>query len=392
MQARSVTSASTRRPRASAARCARDDRRRAPGRARPARRGRPRRRFGGAGCSRRPCWRRPVSGRRSRERRRMPRRCRPPGRGCSSWRMRAASIRQALAAGAADAEPAVRAEAAAVLGLLANPGAAPLVARLARDRYAGVRAAAAAAAGRLVGTLPAGAHEREALGGELRRLLQDPAPDVRSAAAWGAGMARCPECDLWLLQRLGRERDAGGARPRSCRSSGAFPARCGSSGPPGRWRTATAGVRFAAAWSLARSGRAEAVAGLRRACRRCRPAGAHGGAGGRPARRARGALARAARRRRRCRRRGSAWRRWRDWRPRSTAIRRAHCRRDAAAAVKGALADADPLRVQERVVAVRLAGAARCCSEQLEGDGGRGGALGRRRGAGGARADRRRAG
>ncbi len=271
----------------------------------------------------------------------------------------------ALAALAGDAEPAVRAETAAVLGLLANPGAAPLVARLARDPYASVRAAAAAAAGRLAGTLPAGTHEREALGGELRRLLQDSAPDVRAAAAWGAGRALCPECDLWLLQRLGRER-APAVQAAILQELWRFPGTLWVKRATGQVTSRDPGVRFAAAWSLARSGRAEAVAGLRRACRDTDPLVRMAALEG--ARRA--AL-------------GALWHELlagvadADERVRiaameglASALEREPGRalpKEAVAAVARALADVDPQEVHATVVAVRLAGAARCCGAQLEG-------------------------
>ncbi len=271
----------------------------------------------------------------------------------------------ALAALAGDAEPAVRAETAGVLGLLANPGATPLVAQLARDPYASVRAAAAAAAGRLVATLPAGTHEREALGGELRRLLQDPAPDVRAAAAWGAGRALCPECDLWLLQRLGRERTPA-VQAAILQELWRFPGTLWIRRATGQLTRRDPGVRYAAAGSLARSGRAEAVAGLRRASRDADPlvrtAALEGARRASPGALWRESLAGL----------GDA-----DARVRIAAMEglantldRAPARMlppAAVAAVGRTLADGDPPRVQERVVAIRLAGAARCCGAQLEG-------------------------
>ncbi len=270
----------------------------------------------------------------------------------------------ALAALAADGDPAVRAGTAAVLGLLANSDAVPLVARLARDPYASVRAAAAAAAGRLAATLPARAREREALGGELRRLLQDPAPDVRAAAAWGAGRAVCPECDLWLLQRLGRER-APAVQAAILQELWRFPGTLWIKRATRQVTSRDPGVRYAAAWSLARSGRPEAVAGLRRACRDADPLVRMAALEG--ARRAAP---------------GALWGELLagvadvDARVRiaameglANAIDREPARKlsqEAVAAVARALADADPRRVQARVVAVRLAGAARCCAAQLQ--------------------------
>ncbi|HQT93979.1 MAG TPA: HEAT repeat domain-containing protein [Thermoanaerobaculaceae bacterium] len=271
---------------------------------------------------------------------------------------------KALAALAADAEPAVRAETAAVLGLLANPGATPLVAQLARDRYAGVRAAAAAAAGRLVGTLPAGAHQREALGGELRRLLQDPAPDVRAAAAWGAGRALCPECDLWLLQRLGRERTPA-VQAAILQELWRFPGTLWIKRATGQVTNRDPGVRYAAARSLARSGRPEAVAGLRRASRDADPLvrmaaleGARRAAPGALWRELLAGVADADARVRIAAMEGLA-----------NVLAREPARtlpKETVAAVTRALAGAGPQGVQERVVAVRLAGAARCCGAQLQ--------------------------
>jgi cyclophilin family peptidyl-prolyl cis-trans isomerase/HEAT repeat protein len=272
---------------------------------------------------------------------------------------------QTLTALAADAEPVVRADTATVLGLLANPGATPLLAQLARDRDAGVRVAAAAAAGRLAVTLPAGAHEREVLGGELRRLLQDPAPAVRAAAAWGGGRALCPAGDLWLLHRLGREKDPA-VQAAIVQELWRFPGTLWIKRATGQVTNRDPGVRFAAAWSLARSGRAEAVAGLRRACRDADPLvrmAAMEGARRLPS--------------------GALWPELLvgigDTDPRvriaamdglASALDReaAHALpNDAVAAVSRILADADPRRVQERVVAVRLAGAARCCKAELAG-------------------------
>jgi cyclophilin family peptidyl-prolyl cis-trans isomerase/HEAT repeat protein len=270
----------------------------------------------------------------------------------------------ALAALAADAEPAVRAGTAAVLGLLANPGATPLVAQLARDRDAGVRAAVAAAAGRLVETLPAGAHEREALGGELQRLLQDPAPEVRSAAAWGAGRAAHPGCDLWLLKRLGREKDPV-VRTAILQELWRFPGGLWIRRAIGQVTNRDRGVRFAAVSSLARSGRTEAAVGLRLGCRDADPLvrmAAMEGARRLPPPALWPELLVGV---------GDA-----DLRVRiaameglASALERGGGRAlpaDVVAKVGRAVADADPTAVQARVVAVRLAGAARCCEAQLK--------------------------
>ena len=177
---------------------------------------------------------------------------------------------ETLAKLAADPDDGIRAATARVLGELANAAASRLVARLAHDRQPRVRAEAAASAGRLASMLPAGAHEIEALGGELHRLLLDPSGAVRSAAAWGAASARLPDCDLWLLQRLGREKDPevqAAILQELWRFSGTLwikRATAFVANPDAR-------VRLAATWSLARSGKPDAVADLRRASRDAEP-------------------------------------------------------------------------------------------------------------------------
>ncbi len=265
---------------------------------------------------------------------------------------------ETLAALAGHPDAAVRAAVAAVLGELAHPGAVGALSRLAKDSDAGVRARAAEAIGRLGAVLPAAVHEREALAGDLHRLLADPAPGVRSAAAWGAGMARLPGCDLWMLQRLGRERDPGvqaAILQELWRLGGTLWIRRATTFVSSR----DPAVRLAATWSLARSGRLEAVVGLRQAARDADPL-------------VRMVALEGARR-------GKAASLWAelldgvadgDARVRIAALEglavalRQELGRTlppaAVVTVERLVADGDPNRVQERVVAIRLAGAARC--------------------------------
>jgi len=270
---------------------------------------------------------------------------------------------ETLAKLAADPDDGIRAATARVLGELANAAASRLVARLAHDRQPRVRAEAAASAGRLASMLPAGAHEIEALGGELHRLLLDPSGVVRSAAAWGAASARLPDCDLWLLQRLGREKDPevqAAILQELWRFSGTLwikRATAFVANPDAR-------VRLAATWSLARSGKPDAVADLRRASRDAEPLvrmvaleGASRGAArglwaeltggtGDPDSRVRIAA----------------------WQGLEKALRQEPGRPVPPAVLERAqwvVGDADPDRVQERVVAIRFAGAAKCCQAQL---------------------------
>ena len=264
----------------------------------------------------------------------------------------------------ADPDEGVRAAAARVLGEFPDPAAAALVVRLARDRQPRVRAEAAASAGRLASTLPAGAREIEALGGALRLLLGDPAGSVRAAAAWGAAFARLPDSDLWVLQRLGREKDPevqAAILEELWRFSGTLWIKRATAfvvNPDAR-------VRLAASWSLARSGRPDTVAGLRRACRDQDPLvrmvaleGVRHGAG------------------------GALWAeltagagdpdgrvRIAAWQGLEAALRREPGRVVPPSVIEraqGVLADAAPDRAQERVVAIRFAGVARRFQAQLK--------------------------
>jgi cyclophilin family peptidyl-prolyl cis-trans isomerase/HEAT repeat protein len=270
----------------------------------------------------------------------------------------------ALAGLAQDPAPAVRAATADAVGLLANPEGVELLARLARDREPAVRAAAAAAAGRLLAQLPVDARVRKAGGGALRRLLADPAPAVRAAAAWGAGRAQRSGCDLWLLQRLAREKDPV-VEAAILQELWRFPGALWLRRAIGQLSSRDAGVRLAATRSLARAGRAEAVVGLRRACRDADPlvrmAAMEGSRRLPPTALWPELLAGVADPDARVRIAAMAGL--------TDALERGHERPLPAAtgaAVERALADADPNAVQATVTAVRLAGAARCCEGRLQ--------------------------
>jgi len=271
---------------------------------------------------------------------------------------------ETLAKLAADPDEGIRAATARVLGELANPAASALVARLAHDPQPRVRAEAGRSAGRLASMLPAGAREIEALGGELHRLLLDPSGAVRSAAAWGAVSARLPDGDLWVLQRLGREKEPE-VQAAILQELWRFSGTLWIKRATGFVASRDARVRLAATWSLARSGKPDAVAGLRSASRDPEPlvrmVALEGG------------------------RRGVAVALWAEltaatgdadarvriaaWQGLETALRQEPGRivpRAVLERVQRLLGDADPDRVQERVVAIRFAGAAKCCQAQLK--------------------------
>ncbi|MBZ5590104.1 MAG: peptidylprolyl isomerase [Acidobacteriia bacterium] len=263
----------------------------------------------------------------------------------------------------ANRDAGVRAAAARVLGELASPEAAALVGELAHDPDPGVRAAAAAGAGSLASMIPAGVHASDALGVEIHRLLLDPVPAVRSAAAWAAGAAQRPGFDLWVLQRLGREKDPE-VEAAILRELWRFPGTLWIKRATTFVASPDVRTRLAAAWSLARSGRQEAVAGLKRASRDSEPL-------------VRMVALEGARR-------GPAGALWRellagagdaDARVRVAALQglEAALRREPGRSLPPAVverlqlaaAGADPDRVQERVVAIRLAGVGRCAQGQL---------------------------
>jgi len=165
---------------------------------------------------------------------------------------------------AAHPEAAVREGAARVAGGLAHPGALTLVRRLAGDASPAVRAAAAESAGRLAADLGATSKHGKGAAAVLRRLLRDGSPEVRRAAAWGIAAGEFPAGGRWLLHHLPGERDA------TVRA--ACLAELWRQAPEGGVAAAAAAladpspqVRYAAAWSLARSKGGGVEEALRRA-------------------------------------------------------------------------------------------------------------------------------
>lgn len=260
--------------------------------------------------------------------------------------------------------PGVREAVARTLGELANPGAVQLLVVLGDDHEAAVRVSAAQGAGRLASMLPGKAAEREALGKELRRLLQDRDPLVRAAAAWGSGMAGLDGSGLWVLQRLALEKSPT-VQAALLQELWRFPGTLWIKRATTFMTSRDPGVRYAAVWSLARSGKAEAVAGLAQASRDPDPlvrmVALEGARRGKP---------------------GSMWSELlnrtvdADARVRTAALQglEAGLRREpgrvlpstAVGKVQQLAADPDPDRAHERVAAIRVAGAARCCQEQLK--------------------------
>ena len=269
----------------------------------------------------------------------------------------------ALTSLASHPDAGVRAAVARALGELGNDGAVPLLAGLGRDPDPAVRSAAAQGAGILAAMLPGKDSARTALGKELRALLQDGEVGVRAAAAWGAGMALIPGSDLWVLQRLTKERSPV-VEAAILRELWRFPGTLWIKRATTFTASKDAGVRLAATLSLARSGRAEAVAGLKHAAHDADPLvrmvaleGARRGKGTALLDELLAATADA------------------DARVRIAAfqglealVRRSPGRGLPPAAVdlvRKAAADADPTHVHERVAAIRLAGAVGCCREEL---------------------------
>jgi cyclophilin family peptidyl-prolyl cis-trans isomerase/HEAT repeat protein len=257
----------------------------------------------------------------------------------------------------------VRVAVAGALGELGNVDAVPLLVSLAHDADGAVRAAAAEGSARLASMLPGRDAARAALGKELRALLQDKVAEVRAAAAWGAGMALLPGSDLWLLQRLALERSPAvqaAILQELWRFPGALWIKRATTYTGARDRD----VRLAATWSLARSGRSEAVAGLKRAARDPDPLvrmtaleGARRGKGAALLEDLLAATADADARVRIAAFQGLA-----------AVVEREPGRvlpPSALELVRKEAADTDPTRVQERVAAIRLAGAAGCCREPL---------------------------
>jgi cyclophilin family peptidyl-prolyl cis-trans isomerase/HEAT repeat protein len=258
----------------------------------------------------------------------------------------------------------VRGAVARVLGELAKPGAIALLGGLAHDPDPSVRAASAEGAGRLASLLPEKDGGQAALGKELRGLLQDPNPEVRAAAAWGSGMAVLQGSDLWMLQRLSLEKSPivqAALLQELWRLPGTLWVKRATTFMTSR----DARVRFAAAWSLARSGKAEAIAGLARAAGDPDPlvrmVALEGARRGKP---------------------GALWSELLAGATDADARVRIAALQGLAVALgkdpgrllppqavewlQKAVADGDPDRVQERILGIRLAGAARCCREQLK--------------------------
>ncbi len=271
----------------------------------------------------------------------------------------------ALNALAAHGSPAIRARTARAVAATADPRAAILLARLGKDRDPSVRAAAAEGAGRLLGRAP-GVDDAKAvkkIEALLRRLLDDPVAQVRAAAAWGLGASGLAAGEDVLLRRLRGERDPGvkGAilqelwRTKGARWAAVATAALADGDPR---------VRLAAAWSLSRSGSKDAVQGLVRATRDTEPTVRLVALDGI--------------------RRGAFAEGWdaglagiqdADERVRVAALLALAPLVETRPAAQGSpsldaalaplLRDADPRTVHRRVVAVRLAGAARCCREDL---------------------------
>jgi cyclophilin family peptidyl-prolyl cis-trans isomerase/HEAT repeat protein len=163
-------------------------------------------------------------------------------------------------------DAAVRADVAALIGNLASARGAALLERLAGDSEAAVRAAAAAAAGRLYADLLAGDNARGRLDQVLRRLLGDRDPAVRAAAAWGMGMAPLEHAGRHLVQRLQHESEPA-VRAAVLRELWRVTGQDWIGVAAAALTDRDPGVRFAAAWSLARSPEARAAAPLRQAAR-----------------------------------------------------------------------------------------------------------------------------
>ena len=169
---------------------------------------------------------------------------------------------------AAHADPAVRAATAATLGHLANPDGIALLGRLAGDREPGVRAAAAAAAGRLAADLGGGGTP---LAATLEKLLGDGDAAVRRAAAWAFARSGLAGWDGALQRRLAAESDRSvraACLQELWRAEGSAWLEAASAA----LADGDAGIRLAAAWSLARRGGDQAAAALARVARDSDPA------------------------------------------------------------------------------------------------------------------------
>ena len=157
----------------------------------------------------------------------------------------------------------VRGEVARVLGELANPGALPLLQRLAKDEVVAVRAETAASCGRLSAALGEGDKATGKFLALVRDALEDGAPTVRAAAGWACGMAGTPAAGQALLARLAVE---GSTEARIAMLAELWRFKEQPWLPLAERALADPRieVREAAAWSVARSGRDDAEPLVRR--------------------------------------------------------------------------------------------------------------------------------
>jgi len=269
----------------------------------------------------------------------------------------------ALARCARHPDAAVRAATATALGLLANPSGGALLETLGKDASPVVRAAAAEAAGRLAVELGEGGKGTSKLGRLLHRLLVDPEPAVRRAAAWGVAARGGEEAADRLLARLRVEASAE-VRAACLAELWRFPKAGWLEVAAASLDSTDPGARAAAAWSLARCGLVEAVPALKRAAASPDPllrALAFDGA-----------------------RRAKAIELWEaggvalgdpDFRVRIAALGALAALREAdpklelsagaAERVVGLIVEPDPPRVHERIMAIRVAGVTEIAEPQL---------------------------
>jgi cyclophilin family peptidyl-prolyl cis-trans isomerase/HEAT repeat protein len=262
---------------------------------------------------------------------------------------------------AAHPDAGVRGATATAIGHLANADGVALIGRLAGDRDAAVRTAAAASAGRLAADLGAGAGAP--LAATLEKLLGDADPVVRRAAAWGFARSGLRGWEIAVQGRFAGDSDPivrAACLQELWRAEGT----AWVGGAASALVDTDAGVRLAAAWSLARRGGGEATVALARVARDADPAVrvvVLGGASRYPDARLRDAIVA-----------GIA--------DRETTVRiqALMALEDALnanvfgtvpdevrARLEALIARRDPDAVHERVVAVRAAGAARCCTDAL---------------------------
>jgi cyclophilin family peptidyl-prolyl cis-trans isomerase/HEAT repeat protein len=158
----------------------------------------------------------------------------------------------------------VRVAVARLLGELANPKASGQLEALGRDPDATVRRAAAQGAGRL--GLALGKQTPASLRALLGRLLDDREPSVRSAAAWGLGAAFPEQAGEALLKRLATE-PTPETQAALLVELWRLPDRGWVEQAGKRLASPQQPVRFAAAWSLSRSGAPEGLDAVRSAAR-----------------------------------------------------------------------------------------------------------------------------